>query len=74
MVWRFVQALGASPGVAVGSGVIGDIYKLDERGQAMGIFFGVSLFFLRINIFEYLLFLYLVVCASRPCSRSSGRG
>jgi MFS family permease len=42
MVWRFVQALGASPGLAVGSGVIGDIYKLEERGQAMGIFFGVS--------------------------------
>jgi len=45
MAWRFVQALGASPGLAVGSGVIGDIYKLEERGQAMGIYFGVSLFF-----------------------------
>jgi MFS family permease len=42
MVWRFVQALGSSPGLAVGSGVIGDIYKLEERGQAMGIFFGVG--------------------------------
>jgi len=56
MVWRFVQALGASPGVAVGSGVIGDIYKLDERGQAMGIFFGVSPSFLYVSeyIFSYL--------------------
>ena len=45
MVWRFVQALGASPGLAVGSGVIGDIYKLEERGQAIGIFFGVNLSF-----------------------------
>ena len=39
--WRFVQAIGASPGLAVGAGVIGDIYKLEERGQAMGIFFAV---------------------------------
>ena len=45
MAWRFVQALGASPGLAVGSGVIGDIYKLEERGQAIGIYFGVRLFF-----------------------------
>ena len=41
MVWRFVQALGVSPGLAVGSGVIGDIYKLEERGQALGVYFGV---------------------------------
>lgn len=39
--WRFIQALGASPGLAVGSGVIGDIYKLEERGRALGIFFSV---------------------------------
>jgi MFS family permease len=45
MVWRFIQALGASPGLAVGSGVIGDIYKLEERGQALGIFFAVRLSF-----------------------------
>ncbi|KAF8877744.1 major facilitator superfamily domain-containing protein [Gymnopilus junonius] len=43
MVWRFIQALGASPGLAVGSGVIGDIYKLEERGQALGIFFSAIL-------------------------------
>jgi MFS family permease len=42
MFWRFVQAFGASPGMSVGAGVIGDIYKLEERGQAMGIFFGVG--------------------------------
>ena len=42
MFWRFIQAFGASPGLAVGSGVIGDIYKLEERGQALGIFFSVS--------------------------------
>ena len=39
--WRFIQSIGASPGLSVGAGVIGDIYKLEERGQAMGIFISV---------------------------------
>ena len=43
--WRFVQAIGSSPGLAVGAGVIGDIYKLEERGQAMGIFFAACISF-----------------------------
>ena len=42
IVWRFFQAFGTSPGVSVGAGVIGDIYKLEERGGAMGVFFAVS--------------------------------
>jgi MFS family permease len=42
MVWRFAQAWVASPGISVGAGVVGDIYKSEERGTAMGIFFGVS--------------------------------
>ncbi|GBE82904.1 MFS general substrate transporter [Sparassis crispa] len=42
MVWRVVQAFGASSGLSVGAGVIGDIYKLEERGTAMGIFFGAT--------------------------------
>lgn len=42
MVWRVVQALGAAPAFSVGAGVIGDIYKLEERGEAMGVFFAVS--------------------------------
>ena len=71
MVWRFVQALGASPGLAVGSGVIGDIYKLEERGQAMGIFFGVSLYF---PCLPMLFFSEFLGCPSRSCSRSFGRG
>ncbi|KAF8880862.1 major facilitator superfamily domain-containing protein [Infundibulicybe gibba] len=42
MVWRFIQLFaGASPGLSVGAGVIGDIYKLEERGGAMGIFLAV---------------------------------
>ena len=30
--------------MSVGAGVIGDIYKLEERGQAMGIFISVRRF------------------------------
>ena len=45
MMWRFVQAFGASPGMSVGGGVIGDIYKLEERGTAMGTYFAVSCYF-----------------------------
>jgi len=44
MAWRFVQAIGASPVLAIGPGVIGDIYKLEERGQALGILFSAILF------------------------------
>ena len=43
MFWRVVQAFGASSGMSIGAGVIGDIYRLEERGYAMGVFVGVSL-------------------------------
>ncbi|EGN96468.1 hypothetical protein SERLA73DRAFT_112755 [Serpula lacrymans var. lacrymans S7.3] len=43
LFWRVLQAFGSSGGLSVGSGVIGDIYKLEERGTAMGIFFGACL-------------------------------
>ena len=42
LFWRFVQAMGASPGLTIGTAVIGDIYKLEERGTAFGLFFAVS--------------------------------
>ena len=42
LFWRFLQSLGASPGLVLGAGVIGDIYKLEERGRAMTVFFAVS--------------------------------
>ncbi|KAK0229259.1 MFS general substrate transporter [Armillaria nabsnona] len=42
MVWRFIQAFGTSGGMSVGAAVIGDIYKVTERGSAMGIFFGAT--------------------------------
>jgi MFS family permease len=43
LVWRVFQAFGCSSGMSVGASVIGDIYRLEERGTAMGIFFGVGL-------------------------------
>ncbi|KAJ6497761.1 MFS general substrate transporter [Mycena sanguinolenta] len=44
MVFRFIQALGTSGGLALGGGIVADIYKLSERGAAMGIFFAAALF------------------------------
>lgn len=41
--WRVVQAFGSGGGISVGAGVIADIYKLEERGKAMGIFLAVRL-------------------------------
>ncbi|KAF5349698.1 hypothetical protein D9756_008833 [Leucocoprinus leucothites] len=43
MFWRVIQGMGASPGLSVGAGVIGDIYKLEERGAALGSYFGTCL-------------------------------
>src|SRR5258708_3440774 len=39
--WRFVQTFGCAGGVSLGTGVIGDIYELGERGTAIGVFWGV---------------------------------
>lgn len=43
MCWRVVQAFAGSAGMSLGAGVIGDIYKLEERGTAMGIFYSAVL-------------------------------
>ena len=43
LFWRFVQTFGCSGSFALGAATIGDIYRLEERGTAMGTFFGVSL-------------------------------
>ncbi|KAK7437130.1 hypothetical protein VKT23_018753 [Stygiomarasmius scandens] len=43
MIWRFFQTMGGAPGLSVGAGVIGDIYRLEERGTAMGVFFSACL-------------------------------
>ncbi|KAH7911114.1 MFS general substrate transporter [Hygrophoropsis aurantiaca] len=42
-IWRSVQAFGAGSGLSVGGAVVGDIYKLEERGKALGIFIAVQL-------------------------------
>lgn len=39
--WRIVQAFGASGGFSVGAGVIADVYPLEQRGKATGIFYSV---------------------------------
>jgi MFS family permease len=41
LFWRFVQTFGCSGSLSLGAGVIGDIYKLEERGTRTGIFIGV---------------------------------
>lgn len=41
LFWRAVQAVGSSAGLSTGMAIIGDIYKLEERGTAMGITLGV---------------------------------
>ncbi|KAF8957777.1 MFS general substrate transporter [Flammula alnicola] len=43
LTWRFIQAMGASPASVVGTGVIGDIFKIEERGRAMSVFFAATL-------------------------------
>ncbi|KAG2070054.1 MFS general substrate transporter [Suillus decipiens] len=51
LFWRFVQTFGCAGGVSLGAGVIGDIYKLEERGTAGGVFFGATLLGLAIAPF-----------------------
>ena len=43
LTWRVIQAFGSSSGLSVGMGVIGDIYKIEQRGTASGVFFAVGL-------------------------------
>ncbi|KAG2744396.1 MFS general substrate transporter [Suillus brevipes Sb2] len=43
LFWRFVQTFGCAGPLSLGAGVIGDIYKLGERGTFIGLFFGVTL-------------------------------
>jgi MFS family permease len=42
LFFRFLQGLGAAPGLVLGPGVIGDIYKEEERGRALSVFLAVS--------------------------------
>ncbi|KAF9009705.1 major facilitator superfamily domain-containing protein [Cyathus striatus] len=43
LFWRFIQSLASSSGRVIGPVVIGDIYKVEERGLAYGVFLSVSL-------------------------------
>ncbi|KAF4602948.1 hypothetical protein EYR38_003352 [Pleurotus pulmonarius] len=43
VAWNFVQNVGISGGISLGAGTIGDIFKLEDRGFAMGLFYGASL-------------------------------
>ncbi|KAG2108051.1 major facilitator superfamily domain-containing protein [Suillus discolor] len=43
LFWRFVQTFGCAGALSLGTGVIGHIYKLEERGTAMGVFFSITL-------------------------------
>jgi MFS family permease len=43
MIWRIIQAFGSGGGMAIGGAVIGDIYRLEERGTALGVFLAVRL-------------------------------
>ncbi|KAF9261789.1 MFS general substrate transporter [Marasmius fiardii PR-910] len=43
MVWRFLQTIGVSCVPIVGSAVVGDMYRLEERGTAMGSFLAACL-------------------------------
>lgn len=43
LFWRFVQTFGCFGGFVLGTAAIGDIYKVEERGTAMGTFFGVGI-------------------------------
>ena len=42
MFFRVVQAFGGGGGMSVGAGVISDIYRMEERGSAIGFFFAVG--------------------------------
>jgi len=39
--FRTIQGFGAASGLSVGPAVVADIYKMEERGAAMGVFFSV---------------------------------
>jgi len=41
MFWRIIQGMGASPSLSIGAGVTGDIYGLEDRGSALGAYFGL---------------------------------
>ncbi|KZT41075.1 MFS general substrate transporter [Sistotremastrum suecicum HHB10207 ss-3] len=43
MIFRALQAFGSCAFQSVGAGTISDIFRLDQRGRALGIFYGLGL-------------------------------
>ncbi|KZV62748.1 MFS general substrate transporter [Peniophora sp. CONT] len=43
VAWRIVRAFGASGGFVVGAGAIVDVFPLEQRGRAIGIFYSVRI-------------------------------
>ncbi|KAF9256581.1 MFS general substrate transporter [Marasmius fiardii PR-910] len=43
MAWRLLQTIGCSFAIPVGAATIGDLYRLEERGTAMGFYFSACL-------------------------------
>lgn len=74
LLWRILQAFGASSGLSVGMGVIGDIYKVEERGTASGIFFAVSVAssMCLVEILTCLSGRYVRSCVGPPCRWRDG--
>lgn len=71
MFWRFIQVFGASPGKSVGAGVIGDIYRFEQRGTAMGVFLAVRDRDSRYNgIYSYVGLMTVTGDSPRPDSRA----
>jgi MFS family permease len=71
LFFRFLQGLGVAPGLVLGPSVIGDIYKLEERGRAMSVFLSVSpVISRRFLYFEYL-FLHIDMFTGTRVSSSS---
>lgn len=66
MVFRILQAIGSSSGFSAGMGVIGDVFALEERGTATGIFFAVSV--LSNILFFFTSDMLAVGCAFGSCN------
>lgn len=67
---RVLQAFGSASGLSIGVAVIGDIYRLEERGAASGIFFGVRIVYAQ--IFKMLISETCAVCPVWSGPRTSG--
>ena len=70
LFFRFLQGLGAAPGLVLGPSVIGDIYKLEERGRAMSVFLSVSPI-IYITILKFPIFILQIDMFTGTCISTS---